>query len=250
MKALIIEDEAICANEIAKTLEQHGIASDICYTAEDGSYMVEACQYDVVIVDINLTGMTGNELIQQIRMSTKQSKKNMPIIVLSSLEKSEDKVEAFIHGADDFITKPLEKKEFIMRVLTAIRRCNGHSENKVKIGEIALDLRERCVYINNKPLKLSGKEYSLFQLLMLKKNNTLSKQEILDALYGGNEVPGMKIVDVLVCKIRKEIAKHTTNSYLTTVWGTGYVVRSPKLSIDKTEDDSSIDILQATTLVG
>jgi len=228
MRALIIEDDAIFAGNVAKILDQHGIASDICYSAEDGLCMVEAFTYDVCLVDLNLTGMSGNELIQQIRM-LKQNKKQMPIIVLSCLEKTEEKVEAFINGADDYVVKPANPKEFIMRILSAVRRSNGHSENKIKIGEISLDLKERSVAINNKPLKLSGKEYSLFQLLVMKKNNTLSKQEILDSLYCGEEVPGMKIVDVLICKIRKEMAKHTKTNYVNTVWGMGYVIKAPKI---------------------
>lgn len=228
MRALIIEDDAIFANNIAKILDQHGIASDICYSGEEGICMVEAFTHDICLVDLNLTGMSGNELIQQIRMLNKQNKKHIPIIVLSCLGKADEKVEAFINGADDYIVKPADPKEFIMRILTAIRRCNGHAENKIKIGEIALDLKERSVSINNKPLKLSGKEYNLFQLLIMKKNNTLSKQEILDSLYCGVEVPGMKIVDVLICKIRKEIAKYTKANYLNTVWGIGYVIKSPK----------------------
>jgi two-component system cell cycle response regulator CtrA len=241
MKALIIEDEPLYAKRIAQTLWQHGINSDICHKAEDGLCMAEACEYDVMIVDACLPDRSGNELIQEIRTSNKHNKKNVPIIVLSNLEKSEDKVEAFIHGADDFIQKPYESKEFIMRILTAIRRCNGHSENKIRIGEISLNLKERSVYVNDKKLKFSGKEYQLFQLLIMKKQNTLSKQEILDALYYGEGVPGMKIVDVLICKIRKEIAKYTKVQYLETVWGMGYMIRGPQ------QEDEDIAVVQVGT---
>lgn len=242
MKALIIEDDIVCANGIARLLDNHGISADICNTAEDGIYMIESWSYDITLVDLCLPGVSGQQFIQEIRSLNKSNKKNMPIIVLSSLEKADDKVEAFLNGADDFICKPIEKKEFIMRVLTAIRRNNGHASNNISIGEITLNLREKSIYIKNKQINFSNKQYNLFQLLIMKQNNILTKREILDSLYGGEKVPGMKIVDVLVCNIRKEIKKYTDNDYLDTVWGMGYRIINPnRRTIGSEEINESIN---------
>jgi two-component system cell cycle response regulator CtrA len=226
MRALIVEDDILFADNLSKALHNNGIVSDICPLGEDGLLMMDSWAYDICIVDLGLPDIQGNELIQKIRFSKKAKKNNIPILVLSSFQKSEDKVKAFMYGADDFVTKPYENNELAMRILALIRRSNGHTQNILSVGEeIQLNLSAKEVKVNNNLIDLSSKEYNLFELLVLKKGNTLSKQVILDSLYGGgHKVPTQKIVDVLICKIRSEIAKFSKSNYLKTVWGMGYKI--------------------------
>ena len=229
MKALIIEDDQASATFACKILEKHNINCDVCNLGEDGLLMIESCEYDVIIVDISLPDMDGNSIIRQIRSSKKINKKFVPIIVLSNLQSSSDKVESLLNGADDFLTKPYDQKEFLMRVLTIIRRSNGYSDNVINIGELSLDMKKKSVSVNNNKLNLSSKEYSIVQLLMLKKNSLLDKHNLLDALYCGTDVPGSKVIDVFVCNIRKKIAFYTKKNYLITSWGNGYIITDPKM---------------------
>lgn len=236
MKALIIEDDAIFANSVVRMLEKQGINCDVCDSAEDGISLVEAWVYDVILLDMCLKGMDGNELIEKVRSLGQQNRKNIPIIVLSNLEDKETKLRALHGGADDFICKPIIEEELISRILAVTRRYDGHSQNNIIIGDLNVDLRARSVHVKGVEICFSAKEYELFSLLVRKENNTLKKTEILDSLYGGEKVPGFKIIDVLICNIRKQLSKYTKEQYVFTVWGSGYKIANKSIRLHELDE--------------
>ena len=129
---------------------------------------------------------------------------------------------------NDYLTKPFDKRELIARIQAIVRRSKGHSQNIITTGVLDVDLDNRTVSANGKPVHLTGKEYSILELLSLRKGTTLTKEMFLNHLYGGMDEPELKIIDVFVCKLRKKIQSATKgDNYIHTVWGRGYVLRDP-----------------------
>ncbi|MCC7037409.1 MAG: response regulator transcription factor, partial [Alphaproteobacteria bacterium] len=132
-------------------------------------------------------------------------------------------------GADDYLTKPFDKRELMARIQAIVRRSKGHAQSVIKTGPITVNLDARTVEVDSKQLHLTSKEYGIIELLSLRKGSTLTKEMFLNHLYGGMDEPEVKIIDVFICKLRKKIEKITPEggSCIETVWGRGYVLRDP-----------------------
>src|SRR6476661_2565301 len=108
-------------------------------------------------------------------------------------------------GADDFLTKPFDRRELIARIQAIVRRSKGHSESTIRTGKLVVNLDTRVVSVDDQPVHLTGKEYGILELLSLRKGTTLTKEMFLNHLYGGMDEPELKIIDVFVCKLRKKL---------------------------------------------
>ena len=152
-----------------------------------------------------------------------------PILILSGLSGLDDKIKGLGVGADDYLTKPFDKRELIARIQAVVRRSKGHSDSIIETGKLKVNLDTRTVEVAGQPLHLTGKEYGILELLSLRKGTTLTKEMFLNHLYGGMDEPELKIIDVFVCKLRKKLASAATGgeNYIETVWGRGYVLRDP-----------------------
>jgi two-component system cell cycle response regulator CtrA len=138
----------------------------------------------------------------------------------------DSKLKGLGFGADDYLTKPFDRRELVARIQAIVRRSKGHSESVIKTGKLAVNLDTRTVEIAGQPLHLTGKEYSILELLALRKGTTLTKEMFLNHLYGGMDEPELKIIDVFICKLRKKLSAATGGeNYIETVWGRGYVLR-------------------------
>ena len=132
-------------------------------------------------------------------------------------------------GADDYLTKPFNKAELIARIQAIVRRSKGHAESVIRTGKLLLNMDARSVEADGRRLHVTGKEYSILELLSLRKGTTLTKEMFLDHLYGGMDEPELKIIDVFICKLRKKLAEATGGEhYIETVWGRGYVLKDPE----------------------
>ena len=132
---------------------------------------------------------------------------------------------AFAVGADDFITKPFDHAELVARMQAILRRSKGYSEPTLRVGPLQLNLDSREVSVEGKPVHLTGKEYAILELLVLRKGMVLTKDAFLNHLYGGMDEPEMKIIDVFVCKLRKKLQSAGAGHLISTVWGRGYMLR-------------------------
>jgi two-component system cell cycle response regulator CtrA len=151
-----------------------------------------------------------------------------PILILSGLAELDHKIKGLGFGADDFLTKPFDRRELIARIQAIVRRAKGHSESVIRTGKLTVNLDSRTVEVDGQPLHLTGKEYGILELLSLRKGTTLTKEMFLNHLYGGMDEPELKIIDVFVCKLRKKLSTATKgDNYIETVWGRGYVLRDP-----------------------
>ena len=149
-----------------------------------------------------------------------------PILILSGLNDTTDKVKGLGFGADDYLTKPFNKTELIARVQAIIRRSKGHADSIVYTGRMVVNLQAHTVEIDGRPIRLTGKEYAIIELLSLRKGLTLTKEMFLNHLYGGMDEPELKIIDVFICKLRKKLCEALGGeNYIETVWGRGYVLK-------------------------
>jgi len=224
MRVLLVEDDTSTAKSIELMLKSEGYVVDTTDLGEDGLEIGKIYDYDIIILDLMLPDMDGYDVLKALRAS----KVETPILILSGLAEMENKIKGLGFGADDYLTKPFDKRELVARIQAIVRRSQGHAQSEIKTGKISVNLDARTVTIDNQPLHLTGKEYGIIELLSLRKGTTLTKEMFLNHLYGGMDEPEVKIIDVFICKLRKKIEKAAGGeSYIETVWGRGYVLRDP-----------------------
>jgi two-component system cell cycle response regulator CtrA len=223
MRVLLVEDDLTAARGIAMMLKSGGIIVDTTDTGEEALELLRHYDYDVVVLDLMLPDMEGYEVVRRMRAARQET----PVLILSGLSRPAAKVKGFAVGADDFITKPFDKAELVARMQAIVRRSKGYSQPTLRVGKLQLNLDSREVLVGGIPVHLTGKEYSILELLVLRKGMVLTKEAFLNHLYGGMDEPEMKIIDVFICKLRKKLAQAGEGSLIGTVWGRGYMMRDP-----------------------
>ena len=223
MRFLLIEDDVWIAQSITEALEAEGFHVNETDRGEDGLELSDLYEYQVMILDLGLPDMRGDEVLQNLR----QKNTSMPELILSGDAEVESRLSCLHKGADDYLLKPFNMQELTARLQALVRRANGHSQNILQFGDLTLNLSARDVRVGDTRVDLTAKEYQMFELLCLRKGNVVSKESFLDHLYGGMDEPEMKIIDVFICKLRKKIEKSGAASPLIqTVWGRGYRVNT------------------------
>jgi len=225
MRVLLIEDDSSTAKSIELMLKSEGYIIDTTDLGEDGIEIGKIYDYDIIILDLMLPDMDGYDVLKTLRAS----KIETPILILSGLAELDNKLKGLGFGADDYLTKPFDKRELIARIQAIVRRSQGHSQSIIETGKVKVNLDSRTVEVAGKPLHLTGKEYGILELLSLRKGSTLTKEMFLNHLYGGMDEPEVKIIDVFICKLRKKLQDAADgDNYIETVWGRGYVLRDPQ----------------------
>jgi two-component system cell cycle response regulator CtrA len=222
MRVLLIEDDTSTSRSIELMLNSEGFNIYSTDLGEEGLDLGKLYDYDIILLDLNLPDMHGYDVLKKLRLA----KINTPILILSGMAELENKVKGLGFGADDYLTKPFHKEELVARIHAIIRRSKGHSESIIRTGKLAVNLDTKTVEVNSQRVHLTGKEYSMLELLSLRKGTTLTKEMFLNHLYGGMDEPELKIIDVFICKLRKKLSNATGgDGYIETVWGRGYVLR-------------------------
>lgn len=225
MRVLLVEDDPTTQQSIKMMLESVGMVVDATDLGEDGLEIGKLYDYDIIVLDLMLPDMDGMEVLRGLRAS----KVSTPVLILSGLTESENKVKGLGTGADDYLTKPFNKDELIARIQAIVRRSQGHSESVIQTGKLLVNLDAQTVEVEGQSVHLTGKEYGILELLSLRKGTTLTKEMFLNHLYGGMDEPELKIIDVFICKLRKKVSTATGGeNYIETVWGRGYVLRDPE----------------------
>jgi two-component system cell cycle response regulator CtrA len=223
MRVLLVEDDLTAARGITLMLKSVGAIVDSTDTGEEALELPRHYDYDIVLLDLMLPDMEGYEVIRRMRAARQQT----PILVLSELTQPQAKVKAFAMGADDFITKPFDHTELVARIQAIVRRSKGYSQPTLRVGPMQLNLDSREVLVDGLTVHLTGKEYAILELLVMRKGMVLTKEAFLNHLYGGMDEPEMKIIDVFICKLRKKLAHAGAGNLIGTVWGRGYMLREP-----------------------
>lgn len=226
MKLLLIDDNVSTTSSLSNIFAEHKWICDVVHLGEDGIEMHRMYDYDLIVLDIGLPDMSGMKVLQTLRMHKhSSSKRSIPIIVLSAYKEVEFKVKALHIGADEYIGKPYHITELIARIRAVIRRSAGAETSIIKVGELALNMSTCKVTYRNQEIHFTNKEFTLLEMLFLRRGALLTKESILSRLYHGLEEAEIKIIDVFICKIRKKIAFYDPDhAYITTQWGRGYQV--------------------------
>jgi len=234
MRVLLVEDDSAMAQSIETMLRSENYICDTTDMGEDGLEIGKLYDYDIIVLDLMLPDIDGYEVLRRMRASRIQT----PILILSGLSGMDEKIKGLGFGADDYLTKPFDKRELVARIQAIVRRSRGHSDSVIQTGKLKVNLDARTVEVDGQPLHLTGKEYGILELLSLRKGTTLTKEMFLNHLYGGMDEPELKIIDVFVCKLRKKLANATGGeNYIETVWGRGYMLRDP----DEADADEEAD---------
>jgi two-component system cell cycle response regulator CtrA len=242
MRVLLVEDDVQTAASIKMMLINESFICDTTDLGEDGLEIGKLYDYDIILLDLMLPDIDGYEVLRRLRAARVRT----PILILSGLGELDHKIKGLGFGADDFLTKPFDRRELIARIQAIVRRSKGHSESTIRTGRLVVNLDTRVVSVDDQPVHLTGKEYGILELLSLRKGTTLTKEMFLNHLYGGVDEPELKIIDVFVCKLRKKLAQATGGShYIETVWGRGYVLRDPMPIVSPPAVNTSADISAA-----
>jgi two-component system cell cycle response regulator CtrA len=224
MRILLVEDDAPTAKSIVMMLRSESYVCDTTDLGEDGLEIGKLYDYDLIVLDLMLPDMDGYEVLRGLRGGQVRA----PILILSGLAELDAKIKALGFGADDYLTKPFDKRELIARIQALVRRSKGHSNSIIRTGKLTVNLDSRSAELDGQPLYLTAREYSILELLSLRKGFTLTKEMFLNHLYGGTEEPEVKIIDVFICKLRKKLSIGGEN-YIHTMWGRGYVMKDPNI---------------------
>jgi len=224
MRVLLIEDDRVLAESIELMLKSERM--EVCWT-EIGGEGIGLCKlfdHDIILLDLNLPDMSGFEVLQTLRAS----KVMTPVLILSGLVDVTSKIRGLGFGADDYMTKPVHRDELIARIHAIGRRAREHQPVVINTGDLSINLDTKTAAIRGSPLRLTGKEYQILELLSVRKGTTFTKELFLRNLYGGIDEPEGKIIDVFICKLRKKLAAASEGrNYITTVRGRGYELCDP-----------------------
>jgi two-component system cell cycle response regulator CtrA len=219
MHVLLIEDNKAVADMITLVLEGKGFNLTAAECGEDGIDLARSYTYDIIVLDLHLPDISGIQVLKALRSAAIAT----PVLVLSGNMVIDAKVNALRIGADDYLTKPFHKDELIARLYAVVRRSQGHSQTVIATGKLTVNLDSRTVEAKGARVPVTAREYQILELLSLRKGATLSKELLMDHLYGGMDEPEVKIIDVFICKLRKKLASVCDGEqYIQTVWGSGY----------------------------
>lgn len=224
-KVLVVDDEKLIVKGIKFSLEQDGMDVETAYDGEEALSMAKKTEYDVVLLDIMLPKMDGFEVCKAIREFS-----NMPIIMLTAKGGDMDKILGLEYGADDYITKPfniLEVKARIRALFRRSRRAVKETSGEIARGGLRMDLDSRRVFIKDKEVNLTAKEFDLLELLVNNPNKVYSREQLLSLVWG-YEYPGdVRTVDVHVRRLREKIEDNPKDPvYVNTKWGVGYYFKA------------------------
>ena len=222
-KALVVDDEKLIVKGIRFSLEQDGMEVDCAYDGDEAVEKAKATEYDVILLDLMLPKLSGLEVCQQIREFS-----NVPIIMLTAKGEDMDKILGLEYGADDYITKPFNILEVKARIKAILRRTRAKETEKaapayLEVSGLKIDCESRRVFVRDKEVNLTAKEFDVLELLAFNPNKVYSRENLLNLVWG-YEYPGdVRTVDVHIRRLREKIeANPSEPAYVHTKWGVGY----------------------------
>ena len=230
MRLLLIDDDPAMAASIDIMLRADNFIVDSAALGKDGFERGKLHGYDIIILDLMLPDIDGYEVLHQLRAARVCT----PILILSGLGSvgPDFKIKGLSLGADDFLTKPFDRRELIARIHAVVRRSKDSAESAVCVGQMWIYPHRQTVEVNGERVPLTRKEYDILKLLSLRKGVAITKEMLLDHLYRGMDEPDFRIIDVFMSKLRKKLSRATGGDhYIETLWGRGYVLRDPARSV-------------------
>ncbi len=219
-KILIIEDEESIIAFLKPELQHEGFDVETATDGETGLSMFEQSKFDLVLLDIMLPRLNGLTVLRRIRNCS-----NIPVIILTARGETTDKVIGLDGGADDYLTKPFEIEELLARIRCALRKEKRILGNSFNFLDLNLNTSTRLVSIQDETVDLTAKEFDLLTCLMQNANQTLTREQILNSVWGYDFYGDSKVVDVYIRYLRNKLDERFNKNYITTVRGVGYTMR-------------------------
>ncbi len=220
MRILLVEDDKLLADAISRALVQSTYAVDRVATGEAADGALTHQVYDLVILDIGLPGLSGLEVLQRLRAR----RNRVPVLMLTAMDALSDRVRGLDAGADDYLTKPFDLPELEARVRALLRRGAEAAPSLVH-GRLRLDPTARRVYHDGQPVDLSAREFAVLELLLMREGRVVSKEHMVNHLYGWGDEVGPNAIEVYVHRIRKKL--EPLGCDIRTVRGMGYLMEQP-----------------------
>ena len=225
MRVLVVEDERRLAENVARALrESAGYAVDIAGDGEQGLYLAESGDYDLIVLDLMLPKLSGQELLTRYRKRGKET----PVLVLTARDEKESVVQLLNTGADDYLAKPFDLGEFLARAKALVRRGKGQRSPVISIGDLRLDTVARSVRRGHREIALAPMEYRVLEYLAHRPRAVVSKTELLEHLYDYNWEKFSNVIEVYISGLRRKLDDNHAVKLIHTMRGHGYVLRSEK----------------------
>ncbi|WP_409416257.1 response regulator transcription factor [Flavobacterium sp. PS2] len=225
MNILVIEDNQRVAELILRGLEEHGFIPTIAYDGRSGKKLALSNQYDLIITDIILPKLDGLDLCKEIRLV----KPDLPIIMLTALGTTDDKVDGFDAGADDYLTKPFEMRELLVRIRALLKRSNNNINNTgfiLKYADLEMNLQTKSIIRNETAINLTPKEFKLLEYMLQNSERVLSRTEIAEKVWDTHFDTGTNFIDVYINYLRKKIDKDFDKKLIHTRSGMGFILKA------------------------
>lgn len=222
-KILIVEDERKVANFIRQGLEEEGYEVEMAFDGEEGRRMVTSPDYDLAIIDINLPLLNGYEVCRELRRVNVQ----LPVLMLTALGSTDDKVKGFEHGADDYLVKPFEFRELLARVKALLKRSKVAEQQPevLTLADLELDLDRKVAKRGGRTIELTAKEFALLEYLLRNKGRVVSRADIAEKIWEITFDTGTNVIDVYINFLRKKIDKDFSPKLIHTQIGMGYIIK-------------------------
>lgn len=225
MKVLLVEDEPKMVRSLKKGLEGHQIEVDFAGNGREGARLAQANDYAVIISDVMMPEMNGLEMLRQLRQNANQT----PVILLTALGQTDEKVEGFDAGADDYLTKPFEFRELLVRIRALARRPKSSfqlpSPSFLRFADLEMDLDKKVLYRSGQRISLTPREFSLMEYMMRHPGKVISKAEISEQVWNLSFDTGTNFVEVYFNFLRKKVDKGFPKKLIHTQFRIGYVLR-------------------------
>jgi DNA-binding response OmpR family regulator len=221
MRVLIIEDEIRLARNIARAMdEEYSWAVDISCDGEDGRYMAMKNPYDLIILDLGLPKISGNQILEDLR----KNQNTIPVLILTARDATSDIIQGLETGGDDYMIKPFDMKELIARCKALVRRSYGRAAPVINIGDISINTTKHQVMVNERQVRLSAMEYRLLEYLAMRAGEVVSKADIVEHLYDFDSDKFSNVVEVYISSLRKKLSSGSKAELISTLRGQGYIL--------------------------
>jgi len=218
MRVLVVEDDSVLAAALTRALTQATYAVDLVGDGETANLALASNAYDLVVLDIALPKLDGLAVLQRLRDRRSQ----VPVLILTARDTLEDRVQGLDVGADDYMTKPFDLPEFEARVRALLRRAHYSGGGSMTHGKLRFDTAARRLFHGDQPVELSARELALVELLLARQGRVVSKEQIIDQLFGFGEDVGSNAIEVCVHRVRRKLEPFGVD--IRTVRGMGYLL--------------------------
>ena len=218
MRILVVEDDSVLSAALARALNQAAYAVDLVGNGDAANAALDSGAYDLVVLDLALPKVDGLQVLRRLR----DRRSRVPVLILSARDSLDDRVKGLDIGADDYMTKPFDLPEFEARVRALVRRGQHHATNVLRHGPLSLDLEARRVFHDGRPIDLSARELAVMELLLSRQGRVVTKEQMVDRLFGWGEDVGSNAIEVCVYRVRRKLEPYGIE--IRTVRGMGYLM--------------------------